>query len=72
MKINKVEFNYLKPQADAFRNYYAEESYMSPTEMLIDKANTLDLNVPEMTVLIGGMRSLNTNYDGSSYGVFTV
>ena len=64
-------FNYLKPKADAFRNYYAEESYMSPTEMLIDKANTLDLNVPEMTVLIGGMRSLNTNYDGSSYGVFT-
>ena len=44
---------------------------MSPAEMLIDKANTLGLNVPEMTVLIGGMRSLNANFDGSSYGVFT-
>lgn len=68
---NVQSFNYLKPKADGFRNYYSDESYMSPTEMLIDKANTLGLNVPEMTVLIGGMRSLNANFDGSSYGVFT-
>ncbi|MGL1957715.1 MAG: catalase/peroxidase HPI [Colwellia sp.] len=64
-------FNYLKPKADGFRNFYTQESYMSPAEMLVDKANTLGLNVPEMTVLVGGMRALNTNYDGSSYGVFT-
>lgn len=64
-------FNYLKPKADGFRNYYTEHSYMSPAEMLVDKANSLGLNVPEMTVLIGGMRSLDANYDGSSYGVFT-
>ncbi len=64
-------FNYLKPDADGFRNYYSTESYMSPTEMLVDKANLLGLNVPEMTVLVGGMRALNANYDGSSYGVFT-
>ncbi len=64
-------FNYLKPKADGFRNYYSKDSYMSPTEMLVDKANTLGLNVPEMTVLVGGMRSLDTNYDGSSYGVLT-
>ena len=44
---------------------------MSPAEMLIDRANMLDLNVPEMTVLIGGLRSLNANYDGSTLGVFT-
>lgn len=68
---NVQSFNYLKPKADGFRNYYSDESYMSPAEMLIDKANTLGLNVPEMTVLIGGMRSLNANFDGSSYGVFT-
>ena len=64
-------FNYLKPNADGFRNYYTEDSYMSPAEMLVDKANSLGLNVPEMTVLVGGMRSLDANYDGSSYGVFT-
>lgn len=64
-------FNHLKPNADGFRNYYSNASYMSPTEMLIDKANLLGLSVPEMTVLLGGMRVLNANYDGSSYGVFT-
>ncbi|MBU2972183.1 catalase/peroxidase HPI [Pseudoalteromonas sp. C2R02] len=68
---NVKSFNYLKPTADGFRNYYSDESYMSPAEMLIDKANTLGLNVPEMTVLVGGMRVLNANYDGSSLGVFT-
>ncbi|WP_077339081.1 catalase/peroxidase HPI [Pseudocolwellia agarivorans] len=64
-------FNYLKPDADGFRNYYSDESYMSPTEMLVDKASLLGLNVPEMTVLVGGMRALNANFDGSSLGIFT-
>jgi len=64
-------FNYLAPKADGFRNYYSEESFSSPTKMLVDKATTLGLNIPEMTVLIGGMRALNTNYDGSIYGVLT-
>lgn len=64
-------FNYLKPNADGFRNYYNEDSYMSPAEMLVDKANSLGLNVPEMTVLVGGMRVLNANFDGSSLGVLT-
>ncbi len=64
-------FNYLQPTADGFRNFYSNDSYMSPAEMLVDKANTLGLNVPEMTVLIGGMRALNANYDGSSLGIFT-
>ncbi len=62
----------LKPKADAFRNYFnEEESYMSPTEMMVDKADQLDLTVPEMTVLVGGMRALDANYDGASHGVFT-
>ncbi|WDE12630.1 catalase/peroxidase HPI [Thalassomonas haliotis] len=64
-------FNYLQPSADGFRNYYTRASYMSPAEMLIDKANLLGLNVPEMTVLLGGMRVLDANYDGSALGVFT-
>jgi catalase-peroxidase len=68
---NVKSFNYLKPKADAFRNFYTDDSYSSPAEMLVDKANSLGLNVPEMTVLIGGMRALDANYDASSYGVFT-
>ena len=65
-------FALLEPHADAFRNYYsAENAYRSPTEMLVDKADQLNLTVPEMTVLLGGMRALNTNTDGSSHGVFT-
>lgn len=64
-------FNYLKPSADGFRNFYSQESYMSPAEMLVDKANLLGLNVPEMTVLVGGMRALNANYDGSALGILT-
>ncbi|WP_198262968.1 catalase/peroxidase HPI [sulfur-oxidizing endosymbiont of Gigantopelta aegis] len=68
---NVKSFNYLKPKADGFRNYYTEDSYMSPAEMLVDKANLLGLNVPEMTVLVGGLRALNANYDGSALGVLT-
>lgn len=66
-----VSFSYLKPTADAFRNYYDSSSYLNPTEMLVDKANLLALTVPEMTVLLGGMRALNSNYDGSNTGVLT-
>lgn len=61
----------LEPKADAFRNYYSKASLRSPADMMVDKADTLDLTVPEMTVLIGGMRVLNANAGGSSHGVFT-
>lgn len=64
-------FAVLEPKADAFRNYYGEGSLRSPADMLIDRADTLDLTVPEMTVLVGGMRALNANAGGSSNGVFT-
>ena len=64
-------FEVLEPKADAFRNYYSEKSYMSPTQMLIDRANMLTLTVPEMTVLLGGMRTLDANLNGSKDGVFT-
>lgn len=65
-------FDLLKLSADGFRNYFdQEESYKSPTEMLIDKADKLDLSVSEMTVLVGGLRSLNANHNGSMHGVFT-
>lgn len=65
-------FGLLQPTADAFRNYFdVDTSYRSPTEMLVDKADQLELTVPEMTVLIGGMRALGANSDGSSHGVLT-
>ena len=65
-------FALLEPGADAFRNYFnPEKSYESPTEMLVDKADQLKLSVPEMTVLIGGMRALNANSGGLTHGVFT-
>lgn len=64
-------FEVLKPTADAFRNYYTDQSLLSPVKMMVDKANLLSLTVPEMTVLLGGMRVLNTNQDGSKHGVFT-
>ncbi len=64
-------FAVLEPKADGFRNYYTSQSPLSPAEMLIDKASFLSLTVPEMTVLVGGMRVLNTNVKGSSYGVLT-
>jgi len=64
-------FAMLEPKADAFRNYYGEGNYMSPTEMLVDRANRLTLTVPEMTVLLGGMRVLNANAGQSKNGVFT-
>jgi len=64
-------FGYLEPQADGFRNYKRSYHKTPSEEMLVDKANLLTLTAPEMTVLIGGMRVLNTNYDGSQHGVFT-
>lgn len=63
-------FGFLEPKADAFRNYYSAEAVRSPTFMLVDKANMLTLSVPEMTVLIGGMRSLGANASGH-VGVLT-
>ncbi len=66
-----LSFSYLEPSADAFRNYYSSTSYMGPAEMMVDKANMLGLSVPEMTALIGGLRSLNANTDASPHGVFT-
>ncbi|WP_405230600.1 catalase/peroxidase HPI [Lentisalinibacter sediminis] len=64
-------FAYLKPTADAFRNYYGENNYSSPAEMMVEKADLLTLTVPEMTVLIGGMRALDANTGGADHGVFT-
>ncbi|HIF89140.1 MAG TPA: catalase/peroxidase HPI [Candidatus Thioglobus sp.] len=68
---DEKSFAVLEPTADGFRNYYNTNSPLSPVEMLIDKANYLTLTIPEMAVLIGGMRTLNANAEGSPYGVFT-
>lgn len=62
---------YLEPVADGFRNYQKAKFNVSPEELLIDKAQLLTLTGPELTVLIGGMRVLDTNFDGSKNGVFT-
>lgn len=64
-------FAVLEPEADGFRNYMKTEYTVSAEEMLVDKAQLLTLTPPEMTVLVGGMRVLNTNFDGSKKGVFT-
>ena len=64
-------FAVLEPTADAFRNYYSKNSYGSPTEMLVEKASLLNLTIPEMSVLIAGMRVLNANTGQSAHGVFT-
>ncbi|MGK7296784.1 MAG: catalase/peroxidase HPI [Candidatus Wenzhouxiangella sp. M2_3B_020] len=64
-------FEPLEPTADAFRNYYSQESYYSPTEAMVERADLLTLTVPEMTVLVGGMRALGANTDGREHGVFT-
>jgi catalase-peroxidase len=65
-------FSLLEPKADAFRNYFnVDEAYLSPAENLVEKADLLGLTVPETVVLVGGMRTLNTNTDGTSHGVFT-
>jgi catalase-peroxidase len=64
-------FDALELEADGFRNFYSEDAQYSPIISLIDRAELLTLSVPEMTVLIGGLRAMNTNYDHSDYGVFT-
>jgi len=64
-------FAVLEPSADGFRNYMKSEQTALAEEMLIDKAQLLKLTAPELTVLIGGMRVLDTNYDQSKHGVFT-
>ena len=74
---DEFSFGLLEPKADGFRNYLTKKtnghgkSSISAEEMLIDKAQLMKLTAPEMTVLVGGMRVLNTNFDGSDYGVFT-
>lgn len=64
-------FAVLEPQADGFRNYTKAKYTISAEELLVDKAQLLTLTAPEMTVLVAGMRVLNTNYDQSQHGVFT-
>jgi catalase-peroxidase len=64
-------FDVLEPAADGFRNYIKSHHTSSAEEMLIDKAQLLTLTAPELTVLVGGMRVLNTNFDHSQHGVFT-
>lgn len=64
-------FKVLEPFADGFRNYLKAKSTMSTEALLVDKAQLLTLTAPELTVLVGGMRVLNTNFDNSKHGVFT-
>ena len=66
-----ASFAVLEPTADGFRNFYGEGNYLSPAEMLVDRANMLTLTVPEMTVLIGGLRVLDANAGQTKHGVFT-
>ena len=65
-------FSHLEPLADGFRNYMSPKlNGVAAEDMLVDKANLLTLSIPEMTVLVGGLRVLGANYDGSNHGVFT-
>jgi len=66
-----ASFAVLEPQADGFRNYCRKALSVAPEEMLLDKAQLLTLSAPEMTVLVGGLRVLGANHDGSPHGVFT-
>ncbi|MFT5147062.1 MAG: catalase-peroxidase [Polaribacter sp.] len=66
-----ASFGYLEPKADGFRNFIKKDLNLAAEELLIDKAQLLTLSIPEMTVLVAGMRALGTNYDASKYGVFT-
>ena len=61
----------LEPTADGFRSYLRAGEKLPPEQRLLDRANLLTLTAPEMTVLVGGMRALNTNFGGSAHGVFT-
>ncbi len=64
-------FSVLRPTADGFRNFYGEGNYRSPVESLVDRADLLTLTVPEMSVLVAGMRSMDANSGGADHGVFT-
>jgi len=64
-------FAFLEPTADGFRNYYGSGQSRSPADLLVERANLLTLNVPQMTVLVGGLRSLNANAGQAAPGVFT-
>jgi len=64
-------FSFLEPTADGFRNYFAAGQTRSPAELLVDRASMLTLTVPEMTVLVGGLRALDANTGHSANGVFT-
>ena len=64
-------FQYLEPVADGFRNYLGANAYLPAEHHLLDRANLLTLTAPETTVLVGGLRALDANWDGSSYGVWT-
>jgi len=66
-----TSFAVLEPTADAFRNYFTNAQQRSPAEQMVDRANMLTLSVPEMTALVGGLRTLNANEGGSPNGVFT-
>jgi catalase-peroxidase len=68
---DEISFAFLEPKADGFRNYLKTHYSVSAEEMLVDKAQLLTLTAPEMTVLIGGLRVLKTNFGGTQYGVFT-
>jgi catalase-peroxidase len=64
-------FAFLEPTADGFRNYFRAGQRLSPAALLVDRANLLTLTVPEMTVLVGGLRALDANVGGAAHGVFT-
>jgi len=66
-----ASFSVLEPKDDGFRNFYAAQNNQPPTELLVNRANYLTLSVPETTVLLGGLRSLNANSGNASHGVFT-
>ena len=66
-----ASFGILEPRADGFRNFLKDNQITSAEELLIDRSQLMNLTAPEMTVLLGGMRVLNTNFDQSSHGVFT-
>ncbi|MEL7047114.1 MAG: peroxidase family protein, partial [Pseudomonadota bacterium] len=69
---DEKSFAVLEPRADGFRNYFnAERSWRSPANALVDKAELLDLTVPEMSVLVAGLRTLDANAGGAAHGVFT-
>ncbi|KAK5327991.1 hypothetical protein LTR70_001312 [Exophiala xenobiotica] len=68
---DEQSFTHLEPIVDGFRNYGKGTSRVRTEQFLVDKAHLLTLSAPEMTVLVGGLRALNANYDGSKYGVFT-